>query len=239
MASLNSLQMRALAAQTTGIRYAEDEPIALRIIHTGTAAVTSVVCTTATSLVLTDADGASTFTFNPSYATLGALVDGINATANWKAKLLDGLRTTLTTASNLVAGTLTASSVNGEWGYSVNLDTTNTFTFPIRCAYDRTAGGKLPAGGHRVKLVEFAYVLDVGTAAANKVKIYEWDPVLKTETQIWQAASVDSTTTETSFDFSKAPITAKEGNELIVLVTDAASITDAATNYIQALYVRE
>lgn len=238
MASLNSLQMRALAAQTTGIRVAEDGAVALRIVHTDDSAVTSVVVTTATNIVLTDADGATTVTF-ATYDTLGKVADYINATANWKCKILDGLRTTLTTASNLVAGTLTATSVNDEWGYSVMLDTTTTFTFPIRCTYDRTAKGLLPASGHRVKLVSFEYVLNVGTAAANMVKIYEWDPVLKTETQIWQAPSVDSTSTVTDFDFSKAPITAKEGNDLIVLVTDAAAITDATTNYIQALYVRE
>lgn len=239
MASLNSLQMRSLAAQTTGIRVAEDEPVALRITHVDDAAVTSVVVTSATNLVLTDADATSTFTFGSGYGTLGLLVDGINATANWKAKILDGLRATLTTASNLVGGTLTANSKNGEWGYDVMLDTTTTFTFPIRCTYDRTAKGLLPSSGHRVKLVNFEYVLNVGTAAADMVKIYEWDPVEKTETQIWQAASVDSTSTVTSFDFSKGPITAKEGNDLIVLVTDAAAITDATTNYLQALYIRE
>ncbi len=231
--------MRALAAQTTGIRVVEDTPVALRIVHVASNAVTSVVVTTATNIVLTDADGASTFTFGSGYGTLGLLADGINATANWKCKILDGLRSTLTTASNLVAGTLTANSKNNEWGYDVFLDTTNTFTFPVRVTYDRSARNLLPAGGHRVKLVNFEYVLDVGTAAANKVQIIEWDPVLKTETQIWQAASVDSTTTATSFDFSKAPMAVKEGNDLIVLVTDAAAITDAATNYLQVLYTRE
>jgi len=231
--------MRALAAQTTGIRIAEDGAVALRIVHTKANAVTSVVVTSATNIVLTDADGGSTFTFGSGYGTLGLLVDGINALANWDCKILDGLRSTLTTASNLVGGTLTANSKLGEWGYDVMLDTTTTFTFPIRCAYDRTGGSILPAGGHRVKLVSFDYVLDVGTAAANKVQIIEWDPVLRTETQVWQAASVDSTSSATSIDFSKAPLTAKEGNDLVVLVTDAASITDAATNYLQVLYVRE
>lgn len=238
MSSLNSLEMRALTAQTTGLKYAEDEPVALRITHTDTCAITSVTVTTATNIVLIDADGTETLAF-ATYDTLGELSDAINATDNWSCKVLDGLRTTITTASNLVAGALSASTLYGESGYSVMLDTTTTFTFPIRCTYDRTAGSIIPSVGHRVKLVSFEYVLDVGTAAANMVKIYEWDPVLKTETQIWQAASVDSTSAVTSEDFSKAPITAKEGNDLIVLVTDAASITNAGTNYIQALYTRE
>ena len=235
--------MRALAAQTTGIRVAEDQPVALRIIHVGTAAVTSVVTTTGTAIVLTDATNVVTADFagTLSLGTLGAVADYINSTSNWRCKILDGLRTTLTTANNLVGAptTSTANSKFGEWGYDIFLDTTNTFTFPIRCTYDRTAGNILPKGGHRVKLVGFDYVLDVGVAAAGKVQIWEYDPVLFTETQIWQGASVDSTSTVTSLDFSKAPITAKEGNDLVVLVTDASAISDAATNYLQVLYTRE
>jgi len=236
MSSLNSLKMRNLLAQTTGIRVAKNEPVALRITHVSDCAVTSVVVTTATGIVLTDADGATSAAFG-TYDTLGKLADYINASANWKCKVLDGLRTTVTNASNLVAGTLTANSKLGEIGYDVMLDTVTTFTFPVRCTYDRSAKGLIPSAGHRVKLVSFDYNLNVGTAAANMVKIYEWDPVLKTETQIWQAPSVD--TVATSHDFSKAPITAKEGNDLIVLVTDAAAITDTATNYLQVLYTRE
>jgi hypothetical protein len=239
MASLNSLQMRALAAQTTGIRVAEDEPTAFRLIHTAANAVTSVTVVTATGITLIDADGTSGSIAFGTYSTLGLLTDYINGLTNWKCKILDGLRTTLTNASNLIAGTLTANYKHGEWGYDVKLDTTNTFTFPVRCTYDRSASNNKPASGHRVKLVKAEYVMDVGTAAANKVQVVEWDPVLKTETQIWGAASVDSTSTVTSHDFSKAPITAKEGNDLVFLVTDAASITDAATNYAQVLYTRE
>ena len=243
MASLNSLKMRALTARTTGIRYADSGPVALRIIHIGTAAVTSVITTTGTAIVLTDATNTVTADFagTLSLGTLGAVADYINSTSNWKCKILDGLRTTLTTANNLVGAptTATANQMEDEWGYDINLNTTTTFTYPIRCTYDRTAGNVRPKGGHRVKLVGFDYLLNVGTAAANMVKIYETDPVTLTETQIWQGASVKSTTTVTSLDFSKAPITVKEGNDLVLLVTDAASIAAASTNYIQALYTRE
>ena len=243
MASLNSLKMRSLASQTMGIRYTDSTPVALRIIHVGTAAVTSVVTTTGTAIVLTDATNTVTADFagTLSLGTLGAVADYINAQPNWKCKIVDGLRTTLTTANNLVGAptTATLTSKDGEMSYDINLNTTTTFTFPIRCSYDRTAGNIKPKGGHRVKLVGFDYVINVGTAAANKVRIYETDPVALTETQIWQGASVQSTTTVTSLDFSKAPITAKEGNDLVVMVTDAASISTAATNYLQALFTRE
>ena len=235
--------MRALAAQTTGIRYTDSTPVALRIVHVGTAAVTSVITTTGTAIVLTDATNVVTADFagTLSLGTLGAVADYINSQPNWKCKILDGLRTTLTTANNLVGAptTATATLKDGEIVYDILLNTTTTFTYPIRCSYDRSASGNKAKGGHHVKLVSFDYVLNVGTAAANMVRIYECDPVALTETQIWQGASVKSTTTVTSLDFSKAPITVKEGNDLVVLVTDAASLSTAATNYLQALYIRE
>lgn len=238
MASLNSLQMRALNAQTTAIRYTEDEPVALRISNTSGKAVTSVIVTTAVGIDLIDSVGTTSVDF-ATYGTLGTVADKINSSGTWTCKILDGLRSTLTTASNLVDGTLTSNVKFGEVGYDVKLDTTTTFTFPIRCTYDRTAEGIMGKEGHRVKINKFEHVLDVGTAAIDMVKIIEWDPILNTETQIWSAASVDSTTTATTHDFSKAPITAKEGNDLIVLVTDAAAITNAATNYVQVIYTRE
>jgi hypothetical protein len=237
MASLNSLQTRALAAQTTGIRVVEDGPIAFRIIHTSTAS--AVVASNAATLVLTDGvNGATTVTYGAT-TTLGAVVDKINGTADWKAKLLDGYRSKDISAGNcFITGTLTANAKYGEIGYDVYLDTTNAFLFAVRATYDRSASDNKPKG-HRVKIDTFEYVMNVNAAAADMVKIYEWDPVLKTETEIWQAPSVDSTSTVTSFDFSKAPMTAKEDCDLIVVVTDASAITDASTNYLQVLYTRE
>jgi predicted lipoprotein with Yx(FWY)xxD motif len=235
MASKNSLQMRNLAAQNTAIRYVDDGPIALRIKHLGTTAVTSVTVTTATNIVLIDADGTTTSTFSGD-TTIGAVADTINAAANWECKILDALRATLS-ASTLINGAITVSTVNDEAGYSVNLDTSGADDYLIRCTYDRSAGDLLPSNGHRVKLVKFEYNLNVNAALANGVQIWEWDPVLKTETQIWQAASVDATLT--THDFTKGPITAKEGNDLVILITDTTSITDAADNYMQAIYVRE
>jgi len=237
MSSLNSLQTRALASQTTSIRYVDDGPIALRIKHVGTSAITSVTCTTATNLVLIDADGTTTSTFATD-TTLGAVADRINAAANWECKILDALRTTTTNGSELLENAaITADVVNDEMGYTIHIDTDVVFASFIRCTYDRTAGNLLPASGHRVKLVKFEYNEDVSAAEAGAVRIYEWDRERRTETLIWSAASVDAALT--THDFSKGPITAKEGNDLVIMVMDTTSLTTAAGNYLQAIYVRE
>jgi len=96
---------------------------------------------------------------------------------------------------------------------------------------------QVPLGGHRVKIAGITYNADLDAAALNGVRIYEWDPVLVTETEIWSAKSVDAT--ETEIDFSLNPITSKEGNELVVMVTDATSLTDNAANFLQVDYIRE
>ena len=237
MPSLNSLQTRDLASQTTSIRYEDDGPIALRIKHVGTSAVTSVTCTTATNLVLIDADGTTTSTFATD-TTLGAVADTINAAANWECKILDGLRTTTTDSSEFLENAaITADVVNDEMGYTVHLDTSVAIASFIRCTYDRTAGNLLPASGHRVKLNKFEYNENVHSAEAGAVRVYEWDSVRRTETLIWSAASVDATLT--THDFSKGPITAKEGNDLVIMITDGTSLTDDSANYLQAIYTRE
>ena len=237
MPSLNSLQTRDLASQTTSIRYEDDGSIALRIKHVGTDAITSVTCTTAANLVLIDADGTTTSTFATD-TTLGAVADTINAAANWECKILDGLRTTATDSSELLENAaITADVVNDEMGYTVHLDTNVVDSAFIRVTYDRTAGNLLPASGHRVKLNKFEYNENVSSAEAGAVRVYEWDSVRRTETLIWSAASVDATLT--TLDFSKGPITAKEGNDLVIMITDGTSITDATANYLQAIYTRE
>ncbi|KKL27052.1 hypothetical protein LCGC14_2389040 [marine sediment metagenome] len=236
MASLNSLQARALAAQSTAIRNVDDLSHGLRIIHTSTAAITSVTCTTATNLVLIDADGTTTSTFSGD-STLGAVADTINASSNWKCKILDGLRATASASGFVENTTVTASTEHGELGYTLHIDNDSLDDYLLRCTYDRAVGVNMPLVGHRVKLVKFTYNVDVNGALAGAVRIYEWDPRDRTETLIWAAASVDAT--ETTHDFSKAPITAKEGNDLVILITDTTSITDSGDNFLQAIYVRE
>lgn len=235
MTSRNSLEIRDLASQTTAIRYEDDGGIVLRIKHLGETAVTSVTVTTATNIVLIDADGTTTSTFS-SDTTIGAVADTINAAANWECKILDALRATAS-ASAMANGAITADVVNEELGYSATIDNSAIDDYLIRLTYDRTAGNSLPSVGHRVKLVKFEYNLDVSAAEAGAIRIYEWDPSLRTETEIWAAASVDATLT--THDFTKGPITAKEGNDLVILATDGTSITDSGDNFMQAIYVRE
>lgn len=237
MASLDFLNVRSLAAQNTVGRVVDDTPVAIRISHPGAEAVTSVTIVTATSLALVDADGTSTLAF-ATYTTVALLADAINALDNWECKVLDGLRTDAT-ASKFVDGAITSSSLNGETIWDVKVDTSGLDSMTYRCTYDRNVSETKPKGSHRVKLQEISYNVDVSAGAANGVRIYEWDAANKTETQIWQALSVDATVTTINFASGNGMITSGDGNDLIVRVIDGTSITDSANNFLQCCYIRE
>jgi hypothetical protein len=245
MASLESLQTRALAAQTVSGITVDDKSIALAIVHTSSDAITSVTNIAATSLEMIDAVETVTCTYATDSDTLGKLVDRINASANWKARIIDGLRSTTTAGSRLIPDSaITAVTVNGESVYRVFIDQSVEDSVFYRVSADRgvlnTDFGQLKdqvaKGGHRVKIAGITYRTNISGATANGVRIYEFDAVTLAETQVWGATSVDDT--KTTHDFSLNPIAAREGNDLIVRITDSA-VSDAITNFLQVDYIRE
>ena len=252
MASLESLQTRALAARTLSGRTVDDGSLALEITHVSTNATPSVTMSVGTGITLADVGYTTgSLAFNV-YTTLGALVDVINQShfLYWNARIIDGLRATSTASSSLIPnGVISSTTTTGaETIYRVFLDHSVAKSAFYRVALDRgilytddgqkksESDGKLFLG-HRVKITGIKYNENVNAAQLNGVRIYEWDPFLATETEIWSAKSVDAT--DTSIDFTLNPVTAREGNELIVMVEDDTSLTDDAANYLQVDYIRE
>ena len=245
MASLESLLTRKYAAQPMSGRTVDDGSIAFEIVHTSSDAVTSVTVVSGTGITLIDAAGTSgSLAFN-TYTTLGTLVDKINTLANWKARILDGLRATSTASSVLIPNTaVTPVTIGGESVYQVFLDQSVAKDVFYRVAADRgvlsTEEGairsQVPKGSHRVKIMGITYRTNLSGATLNGVRVYSYNPVSQTETQIWGTTSVDDTAT--TIDFTLNPLTSDDGGELIVRVTDSA-ISDAITNFLQVDYIRE
>jgi len=252
MASRDSLEIRSLLAESKVVRVADDQPVAIRIAYTGastSAPVISVI--TATSLTLTTSLGATVYTFS-TYTNLGLLVAGINsglgdggvgaAEGGFTARLMDGIPTMSTETDQLkVSAGLVASTVEGETVYDVLLSTAKAFMLTYRVSLDRNVLSRRNSNGHRVKLSKFVYNANVSAAEAGAVRIYEYSKTDGTTTLVWAATSVDSTGAvgATTLDFSDAPLTAKEGNDLIVMIMDTTSLTDNATNYLQVSFIRE
>ena len=248
MASLESLLTRSLKAQTMSGITNDDEGIAIEIVHVSTGANPVVTLVSGTGITLADDAYTTGSLAFATYTNLGLLVDKINKSYNlyWKARIIDGLRSTSTASSVLLPDSvITAATVNGESVYKVLMDTDVNDSVFYRVAQDRGVNrddmGRLktenPQGSHRVKITGITYRQNISGATLNGLRIYEFDTVTLAETEIWSAKSVDDTAT--SHDFSLNPITSKDGNELVVMFNDSAITTGGLTNFLQVDYIRE
>jgi len=234
MASLDTLQTRNLAAKGSIGQVKTDTPVAIRLRYIGTGTVTSVTVTTATNIVMVTSDGGTdTYTF-AAYTTVGALVDAINADGIFEAKVLDSLRS-YATASQFVTGAITSTSFLDGAGTSttvwdVKVDTSAAFYFAYRLTYDRgfLKGHKK---NHRVILQQIKYAINMGTAAADSVQVWEIDGTV--ESQKLGYLSVDTTATTINWASGEGELAANDGNDLVILVKDAAALADVNTNYLE------
>ena len=242
MSSVDSLTVRALTATPTATTVVDDTPVAIRISHPGSQAVTSVTVTTAADIVLIETDGTTATTDTlafATYTTIGLLADAINALDNWSCKVLDALRTDATDGSELDDGAITSAVINGETVWDMLSDTSILKSMTYRCTNDRNVDINRPKGGHRVRLQEVVYNLDVNGALANGFQIWQYDSVSKTETQIYRKASLVATETTVNFASGEGSISGGVGNDIVVRVTDSTSLTDATANFLECVYIRE
>lgn len=228
MASLESLQVKALKAQNVALQVGTDSPIAVRLTYKGTGTVTSVTVTTATNIVMVTSDGGTdTYAF-ATYDTVGKLVDAINADGIFEAKVLDTLRS-LATASQFVDGAISSSVVEGVSVWDVLVDTSAADYFAIRLCADRDPD--TVKTGKRVKLAEVKYGINLGTA--DRVKIYEVDGAV--EKLLLNEAAVDTTDTQILFASGQKTVDASYGRDLVVYIKDGGNLADAATNYLRVV----
>jgi len=213
----------------------DDESVAIRLRYIGTGTVTSVTVTTGTNIVMVTSDGGTdTYAF-ATYTTMGTLVDAINADGIFEAKLLDVLRSDAS-ASKLVDGAISSSVLDGITIWDALIDTSALDKASVCVTADRGFSmGDALKGKKWLHLKLFKYYQDINGATAGAVKITK--RVGSTETTVASYASVDTTVTSV-FDYtaSEAYLSVKPGEELILSVQDATSITDSASNFIEAFY---
>lgn len=231
MASFEGTYTRYLLRTGVVRQTGADTPVAIRLRYVGTGTVTSVTVTTATNIVTVSTEGTKTYTF-ATYTTVGSLVGAINADGIFQAKVLDALNADLTTGSNFVTGAITAGAdSNGVVSWDVTVDTSVnlsvTATLTGNRDWDTSWFNAEKVGSHRAVLQAIRYTADVGTAAANSVRVYlRRGNTGKTETQIYGILSVDNTDTTITFASGVGFISGRDGDEIIVRVLDAGSISD-------------
>lgn len=228
MSSLDSVLTRATLKEGVVVNKGTDGPIAIRLRYIGTGTVTSVTVTTATNIVNVTSDGGTdTYAF-ATYATIGALVDAINADGIFEAKVLDALRSEAT-ASRLLDGAISSGTdSNGVVVWDVLADTSTA----LRITSTLSAHRDFDTPSRRVKLQEISYAVNMGTAAADSVQV--WRRRGTVEKQLIGLLSVDTTATTINFASGEGYIGgAVADEEYIVFVKDAATLADAAGNYVR------
>ena len=232
MASLDSLKVKSLLAkgvivQNSGI----DTPTVFKMRYIGTGSVTSVTVTTGTNIVLVTTDGLTdTYAF-ATYTTIGALTDAINGDGIFEVKVLDALRSA-TSATRLLDGEV-ISVVDEDLKttvWNVKLDTSTGLQYAVCLSPNRVFDSPK---AHSVKIQEIEYAIVMGTAATDSFQIYKRNNGV--ETKIYSALSVKTTDTKVNWASGLAGITGTDGDEFVVIVKDAATMADLASNYIQVV----
>jgi hypothetical protein len=225
MASLDMLSTRSLLAKGKVGQVADDGVVLFTMRYIGSGAVTSVTVTTATDITTVTTEGTKAYTWAAN-TTIGALVDKINSDGIFEAKILDALSTTATGADLAIAGALTADS-NGN--YNVMSDTSEADFLAYRLTYDRTFGTNQKfRNGHRVHLQALVTSVTCGGGAdTNALKIYS---VLNgKETLVYQKTPTTGAAETITWANGQGKITASEGADLLVIVSDATSVTGSLT----------
>lgn len=234
MASLDSLRVREKLQSGVVLQTGTDTPVAIRLRYIGTGTVTSVTVTTATNIVTVTSDGGTdTYAF-ATYTTIGAVVDAINAAGIFEAKILDALRSRAS-ASTLVDGAITAGTdENGVVSWDVLSDTSAALEIGVTLSAHRNWDAPK---GHRVHLQQIVYSVNMGTAAADSFQVYKRKGTV--ETKIYGALSVDTTETTITFASGYGKISVGEDEEIFVRVKDAATLADAAGNFVRVVGIIE
>ena len=230
MSSTDALNTRKLLERGVIGQVGDDLGVLFSLKYIGTGTVTSVIVTTATDITMITSDGGTDSYTWAAYTTIGALVDKINSDGIFQAKILDALSTTATGSGLAIAGTLALSTI-GE--YNVMSDTSGANFLAYRLAFDRTQGNSPKfAMSHRVHIQEIVTDLTLGGGAdSNSFKIYEVSPsfVGRVEKLIYQKTPTTGSVSTTNWASGNGKITAAQGNDLVIVITDATSITGTIT----------
>ena len=225
MASLNSLQTRNVASRGIIKYVADDTCVAVRLKYCGNGRVTSVT-TSATNLVTVTVESGSTVTKTyamTSHANYGSLVDKINSDGIFYARVLDARNATLWASGLAVEAALT---ITADGYYDIISKTSAADYLAARLCYDRSPIASKTTMGHRVHLSEIGYTYTAGGSAdANSIRVYQYNPLTMVETLLWQGLPVSGAATTITFASGRGKISSDEGCDLLVYLLDATSVT--------------
>lgn len=227
-------------------RVVTDGGVALRIRCVANSESSSsygdAVLVSATSLTLSVSGvadstvGASGVLAFATYTTLGTLVDAINASSNWKAEIVAGLRSDSTASSRLLARSTSTfrmyQDVELKWDSSV----VGGFDFALEPAAAFASADQYAA--HRVAIKRLRALVNTSDASDTNIVVYEVArnraASLKTITTLIAADNTE----KDSGAADEAFYTAEYGNALLVRFLNATGWVDSAA-YLEVQGARE
>ncbi len=244
---LKEAQLNQALAQNLGAALVQDQGVALRIRCVANPESTpntgDAVLVSATSLTL-KINGAADTTVGASgvlafatYTTLGALEDAINASGNWQAQIVGGLRSDSISSSQLLARSTSTfrmfQEISLKWDSSVHLGL--EVALEAGLPFANLIPGLLEQRlKHRVKF-QRAVVKNDNSGDALTLNVYQVEKDGTTTTLATYAAA-DATEYDTGVD---APmISADFGKKILVRFSGASTFSDT-TCYVRVWGVRE
>jgi len=234
----------ALRENGSGV-FVADQPQALSVQYRGSQASATVTVVSATGItfehgaaaaeVVDSTVGASGVVAFATYTTLGAVVDAINLSPNWKAEIIDGLRSDLTTGSTLLArAEYTLSPTRVEvlpllWDTSAHLSLSYAIS---RRRLNRAKSQK----GYQAVFQQARALVNVGSGTLT-LTVYDVSRDRATATALATFAGTDNTELSALIAGGNGVLRSSVGNDLLVRYTMSVDLPDTGAYLNVAGYV--
>lgn len=215
-----------------------DQSVALAIKYKGTSASATVTVVSATGITLkqgaaaaeavdtsvgASANGVVDFATD---TTLGAVVDRINASPNWSAEIVDGLRADSMASSTMLARSETTLSPVRVQVLPLYWDTSAHLSISY-CISPRRLNFNRKRMGYQAVLKDVKALVNVGSGTLT-LYVYNRDPKTGTTTLLHQAAGTDNTELNVpAFGAGTGEYRSEFGHELLVRYTMSVDLPDS------------
>lgn len=227
-------------------RVTTDTPVLIAIRYKGSQASATVTVSsgditlkhgTAGAEAVDSTVGASGVVADGTYTTLGAMVDAVNASSNWQAEIVDGLRADTSTNILLARSAYTLSPTRGEvLGLLADTSVALCLTYRIsarRLNFSRSQK-KASQGGPFQSVIRQANGLVDITAGTISLRLYEVSADNRTATLLTAKALSDNTAADLFTTLSAAGnVRSNFGSDLLVRLITTTDFADATTNYLE------
>lgn len=227
-------------------RVTTDTPVLIAIRYKGSQAGASVTVASGDitvkhgpvgSLAVDSTVGASGVVADGTYTTLGAMVDAINASPNWEAEIVDGLRADTSTNILLARAEYTLGPTKREV-LGLLADTSVSLCLTYRVSARRTnfsrSQKKANLGGPFQSVLRQANGRVNITAGTIALNVYEVSPDNRTATLLTSKPMTDDTAADLFTSISAAGnLRSNFGNDLLVRLIATTDFADATTNYLE------